>query len=42
MLHDGYEQAARDVDKACPGTFEKVYELLKLCRRVYDSMDIIG
>lgn len=42
VLHDGYEQAARDVDKACPGTFEKVYELLKLCRRVYDSMDIIS
>lgn len=33
VLHDGYEQAARDVDKACPGTFEKIYELLKLCRR---------
>ncbi len=42
VLHDGYEQAARDVDKACPGTFEKVYKLLKLCRRVYGSMDTIG
>lgn len=42
VLHDGYERAARDVDSAVPGTYEKVLELLKLCRRVYDSMDVIS
>ena len=41
-LHDGYERAAREVDAAVPGTFEKVFELLKLCRRVYDSMNILS
>lgn len=42
VLHDGYERAARDVDSAVPRTYEKVLELLKLCRRVYDSMDVIS
>ena len=41
-MHDGYERAAREVDAAVPGTFEKVFELLKLCRRVYDSMNILS
>lgn len=41
-LHDGYERMAREVDAACPGTFDKVYELMKLCRRVYDSMNILS
>ena len=42
IMHDGYEQMARDVDKECPGTFEKVYELIKLCDRVTNSMDAIS
>ena len=41
-LHEGYERAAREVDAVCPGTFEKVHELLLLCRRVYDSMNILS
>lgn len=41
-LHDGYERMAREVDSACPGTYDKVLELMKLCRRVYDSMNILS
>lgn len=41
-LHDGYERAAREVDAAVPGTYDKVLELLLLCRRVYDSMNILS
>ena len=41
-LHDGYERMAHEVDAACPGTFEKVFELMKLCRRVYDSMNTLS
>lgn len=42
MLHDGYEHMARDIDAACPGTYDKVLEFIRLCRRVYDSMDVIS
>jgi prolycopene isomerase len=38
-LHDGYERMAHEVDAAVPGTYEKVLELMKLCRRVYDSLN---
>ena len=41
-LHDGYERMAREIDAAVPGTFEKVHELMLLCRRVYDSMNILS
>ena len=41
-LHEGYETAAREVDAAVPGTYKKVHELLLLCRRVYDSMNILS
>ena len=41
-IHDGYERAAREVDAVVPGTFEKVHELFLLCRRVYDSMNILS
>lgn len=41
-LHDGYERMAREVDSACPGTYDKVPDLMKLCRRVYDSMNILS
>ena len=27
---------------ACPGTYDKVLEFIRLCRRVYDSMDVIS
>ena len=42
VLHDGYEHMARDIDAACPGTYDKVLEFIRLCRRVYDSMDVIS
>ena len=42
IMHDGYERMARDVDAVCPGTFDKVYELIKLCDRVTNSMDAIS
>lgn len=42
ILHEGYENAAREIDAVVPGTFEKVHELLLLCRRVYDSMNILS
>ncbi len=41
-LHEGYERMAREIDAAVPGTFEKVHELMLLCRRVYDSMNILS
>lgn len=41
-LHDGYETMAREVDEAVPGTYEKVLSLIKLCRKVYDSMNILS
>ena len=42
VLHEGYERAAKEVDEVVPGTYEKVHELLLLCRRVYDSMNILS
>ena len=42
VLHDGYEHMARDIDAACPGTYDKVLEFIRLCRRVNDSMDVIS
>ena len=41
-LHEGYETMAREIDAAVPGTYEKVHELMLLCRRVYDSMNILS
>ena len=41
-LHDGYERMAKEVDAAVPGTYDKVLELMQLCRRVYDSMLYLG
>ncbi len=41
-LHDGYETVAKEVDAAVPGTYDKVLELLQLCRRVYDSVNILS
>ncbi len=41
-LHDGYERMAHEIDQAVPGTFQKVYDLMLLCRRVYDSMNILS
>ena len=42
ILHEGYETVAREVDEVVPGTYEKVHELMLLCRRVYDSMNILS
>ncbi|MBQ4381484.1 MAG: NAD(P)/FAD-dependent oxidoreductase [Oscillospiraceae bacterium] len=41
-LHEGYETMAKEIDAAVPGTYEKVHELMLLCRRVYDSMNILS
>lgn len=41
-LHEGYERMAREVDAAVPGTYEKVHELMLLCRRVYDSINAVA
>ena len=41
-LHEGYETVARERDAKVPGTYEKVHELMLLCRRVYDSMNILS
>lgn len=42
IMHDGYEQMARDVDAVCPGTYQKVYDLIMLCDTVTNSMDQIS
>ena len=42
ILHDGYERMAREIDEVVPDTYEKVHELMLLCRRVYDSMNILS
>ncbi len=41
-LHEGYETVAREIDAKVPGTYDKVHELMLLCRRVYDSMNILS
>ena len=41
-LHEGYERMAKEIDAAVPGTYKKVHELMLLCRRVYDSMNILS
>ena len=41
-LHEGYERMAREIDAAVPGTYEKVHALMLLCRRVYDSMNVLS
>ena len=39
---DSYTTVAREIDEVCPGTYDKVHELMLLCRRVYDSMNILS
>lgn len=39
---DSYTTVAKEVDEVCPGTYEKVHELMLLCRRVYDSMNYLS
>ena len=41
-LHEGYKTVAREIDAKVPGTYDKVHELMLLCRRVYDSMNILS
>ena len=41
-IHPGVETCAKEIDAEVPGTYEKVLSLLKLCLRVYDSMNILG
>ena len=41
-LHEGYENVAREIDAVVPGSYEKVHEFMLLCRRVYDSMNILS
>jgi prolycopene isomerase len=42
LLHDGYETMAHEIDEVVPGTYDKIHELMLLCRRVYDSMNILS
>ena len=39
---DSYTTVAKEVNEVCPGTYDKVHELMLLCRRVYDSMNILS
>ena len=39
---DSYTTVAKEIDEVCPGTYDKVHELMLLCRRVYDSMNILS
>ena len=41
-LHDGYETMAKEIDAQVPGMYEKVLDFMKLCRRVYDSMNYLS
>ena len=38
-MHPGFERFAREADEVCPGTYQKVLDLLKLCHTVYDSVN---
>lgn len=42
ILHDGYETAAREIDKEVPGTYQQTLDFFKLMRRVYDSMNYLS
>ena len=39
---DSYTTVAKEIDEECPGTYDKVHELMLLCRRVYDSMNYLS
>lgn len=41
-LHEGFERMAHEVDAACPGCYQKVLDLMNLCNKVYDSMNILS
>ena len=41
-LHDGYERAAREIDEACPGSYESVLEFFRFSRRLCDVMNMLG
>ncbi len=38
-LHPGFERFSKEIDAECPGTFNKVYSLMKLCNTVYESVN---
>ena len=38
-MHPGFERFAREADEVCPGTYQKVLDLLNLCHTVYDSVN---
>lgn len=37
-----YEGAAREIDKVCPGTYDKVLKLFSLCRSILESMNALS
>ena len=41
-LHPGLERFSWEVDRAVPGTFDKVLKLLRLCDTVYNSVNILS
>jgi phytoene dehydrogenase-like protein len=38
-LHAGFHVMAKEIDKAYPGTYDKVLRLMKLCETVYESVN---
>ena len=38
-LHPGLERFSREIEEQVPGTYDKVLSLLKLCTRVFDSVN---
>ena len=38
-LHPGFERFSKEIDAVCPGTYDKVNRLMKLCLSVYNSVN---
>ena len=41
-LHSGFKRMSHEIERQYPGWGRKVYEFMKLCNRVYDSMNILS
>ena len=41
-LHAGFKRMSEEVDAACPGWGDKVFDFMNLCNRVYNSMNILS
>ena len=38
-LHPGFETFAKEIDSVCPGSYDKVLQVLNLCHTVFDSVN---